>query len=256
MRRSAATLAMVLVALTAACGDKTSATEIVRAAQAKTVEAGTARIDLRLEAGSAQGGAAASAITGSGVFDFKARRGRLTIGLGTPGLAVDDESNQAEVVLIGDTAYVKVKALEASLKGKQWFKVTGQAGGDVLANSDPAAALSSLRGQTGDVSTVGKEAVRGEATTHYRANVDLVVAAEAQGASAAAVEKLKALPQRVVPLDVWVDGDGRARRLRMGVGGNAGDTITVELYDFGTAVDVEPPPADQVSDQTLPTPAG
>jgi hypothetical protein len=58
---------------------------------------------------------------------------------------------------------------------------------------------------------------------------------------------------------VWIDDEGRMRTMLQtidlskvaGAEGGAGAlTTTFELYDFGTDLDVKPPPADQVGDGT------
>jgi hypothetical protein len=60
---------------------------------------------------------------------------------------------------------------------------------------------------------------------------------------------------REVPTEVWVDDDGLVRRMKLlyddmqFAAGQRGDmAMTMELYDFGLEVDVEPPPAGQVVD--------
>ncbi|OLT11009.1 hypothetical protein BJF78_27905 [Pseudonocardia sp. CNS-139] len=62
-----------------------------------------------------------------------------------------------------------------------------------------------------------------------------------------------------VPADIWIDGDGRARKfqLRMPVNqeGVAVETdMTIEYFDFGAPVDVQVPDPAQVQDlPTIPT---
>ena len=58
-----------------------------------------------------------------------------------------------------------------------------------------------------------------------------------------------------MPVEVWIDGDNLVRRMRQSFEGAQMDagvqvdmTTTTELYDFGTTVNVEEPPADQVVD--------
>jgi hypothetical protein len=57
-----------------------------------------------------------------------------------------------------------------------------------------------------------------------------------------------------VPLDVWIDGQGRARRIRMSLNGamfpgasatdwQIGFTFQMDLYDFGAKAEVSAPPA-------------
>ena len=55
--------------------------------------------------------------------------------------------------------------------------------------------------------------------------------------------------------DVWIDDDKLVRRMRMTVPVKQGDEtadgeMIQEFYDFGTEVDVEPPPAEDVVDFT------
>jgi hypothetical protein len=65
-----------------------------------------------------------------------------------------------------------------------------------------------------------------------------------------------------MPVDVWVDGDGLVRRVALELdAGAAGSvpvatTMTMDLYDYGTPVDVALPVASEVSDLAalLPSP--
>jgi hypothetical protein len=119
--------------------------------------------------------------------------------------------------------------------------------------TDPAQALAYLEAAD-DVEEIGTEEVRGAETTHYRLTVDLRKAAEGSPEYRAVIEQsLQAGGTAEVPTEVWVDEDGRVRRVRMVYAdvptpdGEAADvTVTTELYDFGADVDVEPPPRDQV----------
>ena len=57
------------------------------------------------------------------------------------------------------------------------------------------------------------------------------------------------------PIDVWVDDNGYVRQYESSydetLGGNAmSTTTTVEISDYGTQVDISPPPADEVFDAT------
>lgn len=93
------------------------------------------------------------------------------------------------------------------------------------------------------VTEVGEEDVRGTPTTHYRIRLD-----------DAAIRRLSTLPtnQRsgfeledpgnVRSLDVWI-GDGYLRRIRVVQDFEGPDSpgTTVEFYDFGADITVEPP---------------
>jgi hypothetical protein len=104
---------------------------------------------------------------------------------------------------------------------------------------------------------VGSEEVRGVPTTHYRATVRLSDAlAEVPAAHRRQVEAaFEQLGDAEVPVDVWVDGDGLPRRIRMDmgaelgpmVGGKGPATMTLDLFGYGEPVEIHVPPADQVT---------
>ena len=65
-----------------------------------------------------------------------------------------------------------------------------------------------------------------------------------------------------IPVEVWVDGDGRVRKLSETIdmskatgaaaaAAQAGAVnLTMEIYDYGTSVHIDAPPPDQVADIT------
>jgi hypothetical protein len=176
-----------------------------------------------------------------------------------------------EVILDGTTIYQRIPALADRL-GKPWLKVElddlgGLAGvqglGDLAQanSSDPSSTLAYLRG-AGKVTELGREEVRGEATTHYRAVVDLERAAQKSPAAQARTlrQVAETLGTASQPVDVWIDGDGRTRRMTQTIDYSkvklpnvAKDelptsmSILVEFYDFGTEVSVPVPRPSEVS---------
>lgn len=133
-----------------------------------------------------------------------------------------------------------------------------------LGGEDPAAGLSTLRGVI-DAHQVGQEVVRGISARHFRAGVDIRLALETyiERATAKARSNLtRSLDLYVrhggtviVPTDVWIDGVGRVRRVVFKAtvpdypsSGTASHLHTLtEFFDFGAAVNIVPPPADQVA---------
>lgn len=97
---------------------------------------------------------------------------------------------------------------------------------------DPSRALGYLRSVADDVRSEGGDRVRGYKATQYRATVDLSRAGGPEG--------------HLLPLEVWVDEPGRVRRLRYPLLGEPETTIVWELYDFGVAVNLTPPPPEKV----------
>ena len=129
--------------------------------------------------------------------------------------------------------------------------------------ADPTGSLTMLYGLV-DVKEVGAEQVDGASATHYRATFDLTKALEQvpdanrqtlQQAIDGIQRQTGGTDVTAMPIDVWVDGDGFLKQFRYvfeipsgtaGGGGSFGMTMT--LSHVGDPVDIEPPPADQVTD--------
>ena len=116
--------------------------------------------------------------------------------------------------------------------------------------ADPSEALKMLMASS-HARPLGKERVRGVATTHYAFQIDFDKV----------VHDSKALAQfksvtgvSSVPAEAWVDALGRVRKLtvQMSMGAQLGTpmtmTMTEELYDFGVRTDIEPPSGSMVTD--------
>jgi len=132
----------------------------------------------------------------------------------------------------------------------------------LLQPTDPALALGSLEGVTSSA-YMGTDTVRGARTRHYRVQVDLAVAARhatvAAGAKASAslatlVEEFGRLTGSTqVPAELWIDQDGKLRRLRYSHGLPNAATASGSVYeyqadyfDFGAKIRIDPPAPDQV----------
>jgi hypothetical protein len=205
-----------------------------------------------------------------GAFDVKTRRGEMTMSTdlsslpGAAGAGAGAASVQ-HMIFDGLTFYMTVPALAHALPGaKKWLKIDvaklGKVAGIDLgslaqgSSQDPTQALQYLKAAAGDVTKVGRETVRGEPTTHYTATIDFDKVADAYPADRRAAVR-RALKQvtrlsgtRTVPMEVWVGDDGLARRLAYAITSDVGGQRAkidqrIELYDFGTKVDVKIPSA-------------
>ncbi len=141
-----------------------------------------------------------------------------------------------------------------------------------------------MSGASRGVEEVGHEEVRGVETTHYTATVSLGELAEQElealppelrdkvgpgGPALAQFGRLGAYLHDIdAPTEVWVDDDGRLRKMTMLIDmrralGSVAPPVedlddvddlslayTFEMYDYGVDVDVEAPPADEVMDVT------
>lgn len=145
-----------------------------------------------------------------------------------------------------------------------------------FAGTDPRDVFGMLKAVSGTIEAVGTEEIRGVETSHYKATIDTAkidkLVPEAQRQSLGALGQSG---QAKIPIDVWIDSDQRVRKLAIdlaaidqepsttGSNGQSGTpldslgasgmldlkgSIVVEVYDYGKALDLELPPADQVAD--------
>ena len=266
-----AALAAVGALAVAACSDDgpveaTSAQDVLVAAPGRTIDAGSSRIAVLAELE----GQARGTFDGQGEFEFGPERGRLEVDLGPLGLA---GAGRTEVLLDGDVVYIELGQRLPGLGGRPWVRIdlddlAGGEGDNIealrqLKVNDPGAVMNYLRGADGDAVELGGEEVRGTATTHYRATVDLDRARESSPEAVRddLAEVIRQLGTDRLPVEAWVDADGRLRRLRYTVdlaalsddapakgAGRGRATASLELYEFGVDVTVTPPPEAEVTD--------
>ena len=257
---------------------KLSGSKIVLASASTTVSAGSAKVALSVS-GSGGIGSLVS-FTADGVEDFSNGNSQLTMHFGGALSAL--MSGDIEVRSVDKVAYIKMPASMSGIlgqltNGKPWFSIDASKLGGKQQNalpgvgqSDPTQFLAYLETVSDNVTKVGSEAIRGVDTTHYHVTFDLAKAVNRAGVPASLRGGLsKALGARgagpaTIPADVFIDASGRLRRLSMqlglpqfgGSGGSGGSgapgldstvTTSIDLYDFGTPVDVQAPPADQIA---------
>jgi hypothetical protein len=176
----------------------------------------------------------------SGSYDYVRRQGTMAVKLeGTQDAGADAPT---EARYFGDRHYVGqehegrlywVVEQEEDGVGYPDEEIVPGPGSDV----DPKEALRVILA-AGEEEELGREEVRGAETTHYRVELDPKDLSRELGGRALdeAAGRLTA--------DVWADEANRVRRIRI----LEEDTsrLTYEFWDFGTEVDVERPPADQV----------
>jgi hypothetical protein len=258
----AISLATATVVLSA-CGAEDLSPETIANAAKATSEAGGSRMEMNLTM--ATPGGEDIEMTGQGVMDMAGKRGRLTVDLSQ----VPGGQGELEQVFDGFVIWMRMPVFEGQLPdGKSWVRldieeVSKEYGVDISqfpqAGNDPTKMLDYMRA-AGDVEKEGEEGVRGVPTTHYAATVDFrdypELAPESQRAEAEkSIDRLIELAgQHEFDVEVWIGNDDLVRRMRMEMpmnppGGQDLDmVIDYELYDFGTDVDIAPPPADDVVD--------
>ncbi|GGV70016.1 MULTISPECIES: hypothetical protein [Streptomyces] len=258
-RRAAAVLAAVLAvcAGTGGCaGDGIAAqdarafvtpVQLLRQAPDALRAAGSSQAHTSLE--TAVGGTRVT-IRGKGVYDFRRQLGRLTLVLppGPTGVPVHRPITE---LLAPGALYMKNRG--AGVPADKWVRVDTDtlSDGNLVTGgaTDPCAAAEVLRG-TRTASYVGETRVAGVAVRHYRGTADLHLAARNAPSSGAASLRAAAdgFATADVPFDVYLDDQGRIRKLRQRFsfpGGRRDDAVAVYattlLFGFGTPVSVTLP---------------
>ena len=261
MGRITAVIVSLLLAVLPGCA-QASAQELIAQAPAATAESGSARTTFTMEM---TGGAQDVTVSAEGVVDLEGQRTAMTLDMGEVGAQTG--MGKMEMVSEGTVIYMKLDNAQQLGLPTPWLKMDlekmdGMQGlGDLQQlNNDPSKSMEMLRGVSEDVEEVGTEEIRGETTTHYRATMDLEKAAEqAPEAEAMIRAQIKQLGTSTIPVDVWIDDQGRLRRQAFDMdlsnvegadveGAPQSVRMEMELFDFGTEVEIQMPPADEVTD--------
>jgi hypothetical protein len=248
----------VLLGLLAACSDGDPQEMLDRAPEALE-EAGTSRFEMLVTA-VGEDGAEEPPFRAEGEQDLTDGTMRMVFDLG-------DEGSRTETLLAGNIVYLRAP-LFALFTGDpdRWVRLDLEAAGEeagldpdqlVPTDAGPTALLQQLRGAAEDIEELGREEIRGFDPHHLRVTVvsdrAIAQAPEAMREQLQAYAEATGLPDRY-PMEVWIDDDGLPRRIRTvleiddAARGAVTQETTLELFDFGVAVDLTPPEGDDVVD--------
>lgn len=249
--------AFVILASSVAAGARPAVDDASRVSKSgdELAKSGGAKFRGTTSSGGGNGGT----VTFDGSLDFKSRAGEYSVDAAAIGL---QGSGKVHTVVADGVLYLSLDALEGGdlssspdLAGKKWLKLDPKVfgGGGQIGQSDPNGSLDALRGVKGNVKRVGSEKLRGTSTTRYRATIDadqaVNSAPEAQRDEVR--NSIGALGSKTIPADVWVDGKGRLRKVRLHVAASSTTTkgsVSFEYFDLGARVNVQAPPATEVVD--------
>lgn len=209
-------------------------------------------------------------IPGEGEFDYAAKEGRLTMDYGSVlSAAGQSGSGDMEILTKGSVYYVKWPLLSTAVKAKTpWIsfditkldQITGIDTSSLRSvnQGDPSQTLVYLKA-AGTVEDQGTEDVDGVSTTKYHAVIDLdkiagLAPADQRKSVAASVKTLEdTYGISELPMDVWIDDQGLPHKLFYEIqakvqGTKVDSSLEMKLSDYGVDVNVEPPPANQVTD--------
>lgn len=206
-------------------------------------------------------------IRGQGVYDYRAHVGRLKVVLPQDPSGVAEHRPITELLAPG-ALYMKNRG--AGVPADKWVRVetASLSDGNLVTGgaTDPLAAAELLRGAR-RVTYAGESEFAGTEVRHYRGIIDMAAAARA--ASPASRPSLaaaaKGFAKDQVPFDVYLDDQGRIRKLRhrfsfvntkaAGTGkGKGGKREVVDvasttlLYGFGVSAKIELPDTKDIFD--------
>jgi hypothetical protein len=221
----------------------------------------------RIQATTTVGTAAGSVqVAMSGIMNRADRSGRMTAHESVAGHALTLSERFS-----GLTFYLDASGLPGAAQathGKRWLKMDmsrtlGSLGLGSLSttSSDPSQFVDYLRAVSANTKRVGTATVRGAATTHYHAVVDLskypkLVRPADRAAATRGISTLETvLGSHTLAMDVWIGSDKLVRRLRFGYPECVNNqklsfSMTMDLYDYGPQPATQVPPASQSYDLT------
>jgi hypothetical protein len=271
------------------CGASATLDPLARAAEVTSQQPGAkVAMTMQLSAPGLPGGSS-FAMTAEGWFDEKAHSGEMTMDLSqVPGISAlgGGAGAKVQMVFLYPVVYMNMPFLAGKLpEGKTWMKLditkamqaAGLNAGSLGSadQSDPTQFLQYLKASSGGVVSLGGETVDGVPTTHYRASLQLShilehLSGDEQAMVKGAIEKLGSAG--IIPVDAWVDAQGRVRRMQLSIdglgaaagvaAGSPGATspgaagaaqsvsmaITIDFKSYGPGPAIVAPPADEVFD--------
>lgn len=194
-------------------------------------------------------------IRGLGVYDYRRQLGQLKVMLPQDPAGTSEHRPITELLAPG-ALFMKNRG--AGVPADKWVRVDTATltDGNLVTGgaTDPFAAAEVLRG-TRTATYVGRTEVAGTAVRHYRGTADLGRAARdaSDGNKGPLAAAAKGFATARVPFDVYLDDEGRIRKVRHRfsfVNGQQEGTVAVAsttlLYDFGVAADVRLPAAGDI----------
>ncbi|MGA9596333.1 MAG: hypothetical protein WBV06_09260 [Acidimicrobiia bacterium] len=176
-----------------------------------------------------------------------------------PGMG--DLFGEMEIRTIGDTSYMRFGLFSMLGITTDWVSMPatdagGMASGFGAGPTNPEDLMQAWGASAwSNVEDLGTETVRGVNTTHYRAVVDVAGMMDAADAQVQTdLNSFGTLPD-TMPVEFWLGDDNVMHKMVMQFDGSGDSsngfgsmTMTWEMYDFGADINIEAPPADQVTD--------
>ena len=212
-------------------GDTVPDDEFVTLVTAAFEDATTARTTMTSET-------AGVTISAEGLVDYTAT---------TPAMRMTMQSEELgdepiEMILVDNVMYMQAPDLGGKYLSMDLDEPGNPLGPMMTDSMDPSKQAEMMRAGLESVTFVGEEDVDGESMERYSATLDPSAALEG-------MQGMEGVPKSMMPeqmqSDTWFDDDGRVRRMVIDMG-DLGST-DMRMDDWGTEVDIEAPPAGQVT---------
>ena len=211
-------------------GEEVSAERLTGLVETAAEQATTAKLTMQLTAGGQE-------IEVSGEADYTTDPVSMRLDMSGLGSAGD-----LTMVLVDDTAYIRLLARSEDYVEVDLDDPANPLGGALAGQLDPRAQAEVVAEGLERATYVGEEVLAGETLDHYTAVVDAAAVLEQLDVGAAGAGALA----EQITYDLWFDAQGSYRQLGVDLGASAGEVL-IRFEDWGTDVDIEPPPADRIS---------
>lgn len=247
---AAVLLALIGVITAATGGDDDLGDPLGRLQAAPSVmrDTGSARMTMSM---AMDMGSMSMDVDAEGLVDF-------VTGAGT--FSMDLMGQTMEMRTDGETMWMRLPAIARPTAATEWIEmpmaaVPGAQASQPMPGIGSDSYFDALLGVTGEVEDLGREEVNGVETTRYRFTVDLAEALErvdAEDRDEMEAAFAQAGDVTEMPVEAWLSDDGvPIRQVMTFAADQAGTAMTmrmqIDLSDFGVEVDVQPPPAEDVT---------
>lgn len=215
-------------------GDEVPTDEFVAMMSDFVDEATTARTTMSLDSAGAR-------MSGDGVVDYASEPASMRMSMEAD--VFGDEP--LEMVLVDNVMYMKMPQTGDKYVSFDLDDPDSPFGTMMAESMDPSKQLEVLQEGIEGVTFAGEEDVDGESMERYSAVVDPGAVLEGMQGTEGQQDVPESMMPQELAYDLWFDDEGRMRRMTSDMG--ALGSIEMTLDDWGTEVDIQAPPADQVT---------
>lgn len=219
---------------------------LVASAQEETAKSSSSKFTMEMSMGG-------QTITAEGEGRYSGDETAMSMTMNMAGQSMD-------MLFVDNVMYMKMPEGMNPDPSKPWIKMTaedaaaqGQDFSQMSQQSDPTKTLEQLQQAGGEIKNTQETEVNGEQATQYTIELDL---SKAGGMLGGDEQATASIPEgTMIPVELYLNGDNLPLRVEMNmdavaeaVGAPTGGKMVMNYTDWGTPVDIQAPPADQVGE--------